>query len=461
MSNTLFKDFSAHTLAEWQAKIEKDLKGKPISSLISTDANGNEILPAYNKENSIINTQPFKAMAKWDTVQELFVIDAKTTNKEALEHLNRGATSLLFYLYGDCDLDVLLKDIQLEYIRTNFVVECDSLGLAKNLLKLIENRGLNPIEIAGSINIDVLENIARKGTWLQNEKADFDLVKSLHKTLPNSLKSICVNANLFANAGATLSQQLGIALSMVYENIYKLEVKNTNTFWVNFALGSDYFGEISKLRAWRRLWANLHDELNLEQTEAFIYAETSLRNKTILDRYNNMVRSTSEAMAAVIGGANEISIKGFNHTYAGPDGFGERIAKNQLSILEHESHLNAVRDMAQGAYFIETLTESLAEKGWAFFKEIEANGGYVETMKTGWLQAKVKASAQAEQAAFDNKTKVLIGANKHAKADENLKEIIQQGMFSTKSEKETEIEPIVPIRLSEEIESDLLKKVSL
>lgn len=458
MSDKLFQDFPKQTLAEWQAKIEKDLRGKPLDSLFNTDGDGNIIKPTYNKENAKISAQPFKSMAKWDTVQELLVSDAKQANKEALEHLNRGATSLLFYLYGDCDLDVLLKNIQLEYIRTNFVVEGDALGLAKRLLHLIESRGLKSEEILGSINIDVLESIARKGTWLKDENTDFDTMKSLTELLPNNIRSICINANLFANAGATSGQQLGIALSMAYEYIYRLELKNTNAFWVNFAVDSDYFGEISKLRAWRRLWSNLNVELSLEQTEAFLYAETALRNKTILDRYNNMVRSTSEAMAAVIGGANEISIKGFNHTYSEPDSFGERIAKNQLSILEHESHLNAVRDMAQGAYFIETLTEEFAAKGWEFFKEIENKGGYVVAMNSGWLQEQVNTSAEAEQKAFNTKENVLIGANKHAKADENLKEIIQQGMFSSESEKETEIKKVVAKRLSEKIEQEHLSQ---
>lgn len=452
MSNTLFEDFPTKTLAEWQAKIEKDLKGKPLSSLHHTDADGNLIEPAYKGENTTQNAQPFKAMAKWDTVQELFVEDAKTANKEALDHLNRGATSLLFYLYGDCDLELLLKDIQLQYIRTNFVVEGDALGLANRFLQLIKNRGLNPAEIAGSINIDVLESLARTGNWLTNEADDFQRVEKLHKTLPSSIRSLCINANLAANAGASPAQQLGITLSMVYEYIHRLQLNNTNVFWVNLAIGADYFGEIAKLRAFRRLWSNLHSELNLNETEAFLYCETGMRNKTILDRYNNMVRSTAEAMAAVIGGANEISIKGFNHTYAAPDSFGERIAKNQLSLLEHESHLNVVRDMAQGAYFIETLTEALAEKGWGFFKAIEAKGGYVESLKSGWLQTQIETSAAEEQAAFDAKQKVLIGANKHAKTDEQLQDIIQHGMFSHQSDKKTTVKRLVPKRLSEALE---------
>lgn len=448
----LFDGFAPTSPEEWKAKIEKDLRGKEYNSLISQTADGVSIQPFYHRSQVDVSGQPFKAMAKWDIVQEILVEDAKAANKEALDHLNRGATSLLFYCNADVNLDQLFEGVQIEFIRTNFVVEGDASVLAENFKSLISSRGLNASEIAGSVNIDCLESIARTGNWTVDEATDFENIKNLNASLPKNIKGLCINANLFANAGATPSQQLGIAVSMVYEYIHRLELKNTNSFWINFALGSDYFGEIAKLRAFRRLWTQLNSELGFEQNEAFIYAETALRNKTILDGYNNMIRTTSESMAAAIGGANEISVKGFNHTFKNPDFFGERIAKNQQNMLEHESHMNAVNDISQGSYFIETLTEELATKGWDFFKEIEKRGGYVDAMKSGWLQEQVELSADAEQKAFDDQKVVLIGANKYAKQDENLKGIIEHGMFAG-NDKDTVIKRIVPTRLSERLES--------
>lgn len=448
----LFDGFTPTSPEEWKAQIEKDLRGKDYNTLISQTPDGISIQPFYHRSQVDVSGQPFKAMAKWDIVQEILVEDAKAANKEALDHLNRGATSLLFYCNADVSLDQLFEGIQIEFIRTNFVVEGDASVLVENFKELISNRGLNTSEIAGSINIDCLESIARTGKWKAREEADFENIKKLNTSLPENIKGLCINANLFTNAGATLSQQLGIALSMVYEYIHRLELQDTNSFWINFALGSDYFGEIAKLRAFRRLWTQLNSELGFEQNEAFIYAETALRNKTILDGYNNMIRTTSESMAAAIGGANEISVKGFNHTFKNPDFFGERIAKNQQNMLEHESHMNAVNDISQGSYFIETLTEKLATKGWEFFKEIEKRGGYVDTMKSGWLQEQVELSADAEQKAFDDQKVVLIGANKYAKQDENLKEIIAHGMFAG-NDKDTVIKRIVPTRLSEKLEA--------
>src|SRR5690606_30820175 len=107
----------------------------------------------------------------------------------------------------------------------------------------------------------------------------------------------------------------------------------------------------SKLRAFRRLWSHLLQTLSLPQSEAYIYAETALRNKTVTDAHNNIIRTSSEAMAASIGGCDAFSAKGFDITYSEPTAFGERIAKNQQSILQYESHLNKVEDIAKGSYF--------------------------------------------------------------------------------------------------------------
>lgn len=450
----LTSDFTAPSKEQWLEKIKKDLRGKDFDSLISHTADGIEVQPAYTSADLKPAAQPFRENLKWDTVQEVLVEDAAQANKEARDHLNRGATAILFYMQGTEDLETLLEEIKIEFIRTHFVVAENAPGVAAKLGKLISDRGLKAMELVGSINYDPLENLARTGNWFKSEEEDFEDLKRLHENVPGLFKGLCLNVNLFGNAGATLSQQLGISLAMAYETQYRLNTASMKGFWVNFAIGSDYFGEIAKLRAFRRLWVLLEEELGYEKSQAALYCETALRNKTIKDAYNNMIRTTSESMAAVIGGASEVAVKGFNHSFEEPTAFGERIAKNQSSILKHESHLDAVKDMAQGSYFIEELTEKLAEKGWDFFKDIEAEGGYVEAMKKGWLQDKIEASAEAEQKTFDEQQKILIGANKYAKEDENLNEIIKQGMFYKETSKGTEVRPVKVRRLSEELEQD-------
>ncbi len=449
----LFEDFNPYTLAEWQQKIEKDLKGKTVTSLRSELEENIVVEAVYNRENGQVEQAYSLGNQKgWETVQEILVRDEKEDNKKALNYLNKGATSLLFYLGPDTDLKTLLKDILIEHIYTHFVTEGNGLEIWDKLQKIIKERQLNHSQINGSINIDCLENLARTGSWFKGENEDLNELKKLTHATSAGFKTVCINANLFANAGADLGQQLGIALSMAYEYIHRLQLESTTKFWFNFAIGSSYFGEIAKLRAFRRLWLNFQSELKLPESEAHIYCENSLRNKSNMDAYNNMIRTTNETMAAVIGGCDELSIKPFIQDDNNSESLESRISRNQSLIAQYEAHLDAVSDIARGSYFIENLTEALARKGWEFFKSIEAEGGYVKALKKGWLQQEVETTARAEQQAFDEGQKILIGVNRYRKDDEKN---IESKTITDKSLKGTTVKPVRIKRLSEKIEDTL------
>lgn len=447
----LFEEFESTSKDEWLSKIEKDLRGKPLDSVITQKADGTVIQPFYNTKTESVH-QPFRTSGNWNIVQEILVIDSKEANKESLDHLNKGANSLLFYLTDDFDLSVLLKDILLEHIHVHFVKAGNGGEVWKQLQNVIQQQNIKPEQVKGSINVDSFENLARAGNWFESAELDLKNLKSLVHLLPTNVKGVCVNTSSFANAGANLEQQLGVALAMSYEYINHLDLKSAQSFWFGFATGSDYFGEISKLRAFRRLWSMLQKELHFEESSATIYSENAIRNKTILDVNNNMIRTTTEAMSAIIGGCDEFSVKGFDITYSDGTDFSQRIAKNQQSVLEHESHLNAVKDMSSGSYFIEQLTNELAQKAWVLFKEIEEKGGYLECLKSGWLQNEIHTHAQKEQKAFDEKKNILIGANMHRKLDENLEEILKSGLFYSENKNATTVKPLMIKRLSEDLE---------
>lgn len=458
--SSLFAEFSGQSEAEWKAKIIKDLRGKAFEEIIRTNPDGIDIQPIYSSESTTISKQPLKEHPKWDNVIEILVLDTKEANAEALKYLNRGASSLLFYLPGKVDLELLLKDIQLEYICTNLVIEGEVEFYRESFQKLIKSRGLEEAELEGSINFDPIENLARTGNWFKSETEDFENLAHLAKANFQGFRSNAINTNLFANAGASLGQQLGIALAIAYENVHRLALKDSRSFWVNFAIGSDYFGEIAKLRAFRRLWSQWQEELGLEQREVRIYAETSLRNKSILDKYNNLIRTTAESMAAVIGGATEVCVKGFGEPLEDLGFFPRRLALNQLSILQHESRFDQVRDMAAGNYWVESLSEDLASKGWEFFKAIEHEGGIVAALKSGWLQSQIEEKAQAEQAKFDAGEIKMIGANIYRKEEEDFAPEIADALNRSASEGNFAIRRIRPLRLAEALEKEIILEKS-
>ena len=459
MPKSLFSAFSPNSYNDWLEKVNKDLKGKPLESLDTFTPDGLRIHPLYASEfpKQTITEQPASKHADWVIVEEFIVADEEETNALALDKLKRGATGLLFYVYANVNLEVLLKDILFEHIPIHFVVEGSAQHVLDKWLDLSKTRGIEPAQLHGSINTDPIENAARTGNWQRDAEADLLVLKDVVRHAPKGVKTLCVNANIYGNAGATSAQQLALALSHIYEYINRFGDNYMHSLWLNMAIGGQYFEEISKFRAMRRLWRFLLDSLNLPQTYLPIYAESGFRNKTIYDPWVNMLRNTTQGMSAAIGGADEILLRAFNITYKVPQEFGNRIARNQQLIMAEESYLDKVRDPASGSYFIENMTEEMAGKAWEIFQNIEAKGGLIAGLQDGWIQDMVEESARIEQMRFRAGKYPLLGSNLYANKEEKMTDEIEEPLFSLIPE-DTTIRPIVANRLAEDYEKERLQQ---
>ena len=446
--------FPESSLDEWIARINKDLRSGDYDSLISHYPDGIDVQPAYTGEGLRTVNQDFRTEKYWGVIEEIAVESESQANRGALNALERGATGLLFYLQGNENLTKILTDIEIQYIRLRLVVQDNPDQLARQLNDLIAARSLNAGDLDIFINHDPLENLARTGNWFNSESGDFEILKALEQHAGAGINYRSINVNLFANAGATPAQQLGISLSMIYDTHLRLGAGNLSNYWVNFAIGSNYFMEIAKLRAFRRIWTQLVNELNVQATVPVIYAETAVRNKSIKDVYNNMIRTTAEAMASVIGGADEILVRSFDDTLGEPTEFGDRVARNQQHILQYESHLSEVQDMSAGSYFLERLTEELAEKGWEYFKTIEEQGGFIAAIQSSWLQSEIEASDREERAQYSGEEKFMVGVNKFTREDKDLARLLTRPMFSSANNKEHEVRPVFIKRLAEDFEQE-------
>ena len=205
------------------------------------------------------------------------------------------------------------------------------------------------------------------------------------------------------------------------------------------------------------LWKTISSEYNIN-TDCQIFATPTKRNKTLYDYNTNMLRTTTECMSAILGGANTICNFPYDAIYHKDNEFGERIARNQLLILKHESYFDKVDNPADGAYYIETLTKQLAEKALELFKDIEANGGFLKQLKEGTIQRKIKESANKEQEQFDAGKEILLGSNKHPNPNDRMKHELELYPFVKTNQRKTLIEPIIEKRLSEKLEQERLKK---
>lgn len=272
-----------------------------------------------------------------------------------------------------------------------------------------------------------------------NEKEgtiDDQLTKEL--LAKNFRRNICVDVALHQNAGAAIVQQLGVALAKAKEliEVYGSEIINKLIFRI--AIGGNYFFEMAKLRAFKIVFNQLSKEYGLNEIP-YIFAETSLRNKAVSDNENNLIRSTLELAAAMIGGADAVFSN--NYLIDRSTENSEEISFKQQIVLAYESIINVFEDAANGSYYVEDITRQIAEKSWSLFVEIEEAGGYLELLKQGVIQKKICDHAIKEQQWVEEGKIKLIGVNLYPKLE------IKRTVESLYNEKE-----IKPVRWAEMFE---------
>ncbi len=449
MSSFLFEDFTKTSVAAWKQKIQFNLNGKDYNKiLLSKTAENITIKPFYTAEDrKIPNKSIDLPESGFSICQTIFIDDEKIANSLAIAALKRGATAIQFIADKPFNSEKLLSKIDLEtaliYFKFQFLPSVFLIELSKFI---------NPNKTY--LQIDVIGNLAVTGNWFINLKEDFIHLEGISKSTNNCIN---VSADIYQNAGANNVQQLAYALAHGNEYLNKFDGGFANKIHFSFSVGSNYFFEIAKLRAFRILWKKLLDVYNCENKSLHIFAQPSLYNKTIYDYNVNMLRTTSECMSAILGGANTVCNLPYDTIFRKSNEFGERISRNQLLILQQESELQEAQNYANGSYYIESLTQQLAEKALILFKEIENNGGFLKQLKKGTIQRKIEESAQKEQEKFNNKEIVLLGTNLQANLKERMSNAIELYPFLKKRSLKTLIKPILKKRLSELEEQKRLK----
>ena len=445
MSKKLFSDFESVSAKAWKQKIQADLKGADYNeTLIWNTTEDINVKPFYNKEDLENNALLNVSANSWSICQSIFVFDVEKSNAKAVNAIERGAENITFIVpNNDVSIAVLLRNIDATSTPLYFELQFLDADYAKQLST-----------IAGvSILTDTIGNLARSGNWFSTLKSDQE---QLEKIISTNNKTLSVDLSLYQNAGASIVQQLAYSLAHAneYLNLLQNDLKSQIIFKVS--VGTNYFFEIAKLRALRVLWKTLASEYNVIE-DCHIIATPTKRNKTIYDYNTNMLRTTTECMSAILGGANTVCNLAYDAIYHKDNEFGERISRNQLLVLKHESYFDAVENASDGAYYIESLTQQLAEKALILFKDIEAKGGFLKLLKEGLIQKKTKESATKEQASFDTGAITLLGTNKHPNTEDRMKEDLELYPFLKMNARKTLIEPILERRLAETSEQNRLK----
>ena len=452
MNNGLFNEFESVSAKQWKQKIQFDLKGADYNDTLIWKTNEDiSVKPFYHADDfeeppKVSNPKP----TTWNISQSIFVADVKKSNQKAIDAIERGAESIKFIIPSETLLiNELLENINPESTPLYFELQFLSETFVKQLSTISSGTGIH-------IHTDIVGYLAKSGNWYYNLKDDF----SKFKTIVTNTKSFSIDVSLYQNAGANMVQQLAYALAHAneYLNYFENSEDILPTLKANFkvAVGTNYFFEIAKLRALRVLWDTLATAYNANPN-CYILATPTKRNKTLYDYNTNMLRTTTECMSAILGGADSICNLPYDTIYHKDNEFGERIARNQLLVLKHESYFNLVNNPSDGAYYIESLTNQLTEKALDLFKNIEKNGGFLKQLKAGTIQRKIKESANKEEAQFHAGEEILLGTNKHPNTEDKMKQELELYPFVKTNQRKTLIEPIIEKRLAEKIEQERLK----
>lgn len=452
MTNRLFDMFPDVTASQWKQQIQVDLKGADYNqTLIWKTLEGIDVKPFYHPDDALSTNSITLPTQPWRICQHIYAKTAKSANKKAVDAINRGAESILFSIDNPT---VSITEL-LENINPNEVtIIANFKFLADDYIKNI------PIEILKDLIVvnDVIHHLSVSGNWYNNLKIDLDACTNIIQ----NCRSLTIDLEHYQNAGANMTQQIAYGMAHVceYLNVLdsKLEDHDKQHLSIVFkvAVGSNYFFEIAKIRALKLLWSTIASEFNVN-VNCKIIATPTKRNKSIYDYNNNMLRTTTECMSAILGGADIICNLPYDVIYHKDNEFGSRIARNQLLILKHESYFDKVENVVDGNYYINKLTTQFAEKSLHLFKDIEQSGGLLEQLKQGTIQRKIKESANKELALFNEGKLILLGANKQPNKAETVKNNLELYPFVKHNPVKTIIAPIIENRLAENLEKERLE----
>lgn len=453
--NRLFSEFPPVSTEKWEEVINKDLKGADYEKkLVWRTLEGFKVKPYYRAEDlegleyleSNPGEKPYTRGKQtggnsWEVRQDIRVANLQEANRIALDAVERGATSL-----GLCarnvksvdDMATLLGGIYINAVSVNFMCSEDYLGLLKIYVEYARKEGYKTEELGGSCSWDMFRYALKHGKFHRGEEGDLEMAKELveyaQKELPK-FRVLTVDGSVLNGAGANSVQELGFTLAAANELVSRLTdmgVKMEHaarSIGVNFGIGSTYFMEMAKIRAARLLWSKIVEQYKPECDCAyrlFIGATTSRWNQSVYDPYVNMLRSTTEAMSAAVAGADSISVLPFDNAYKEADDFGYRIARNQQLLLKEESYLEKIVDPAAGSYYIENLTDQLAQGAWAHFMKVEELGGYCKALRAGYVQEEVEKTARERDNNIATRKTTILGTNQYPNLLEKMSEKMEK-----------------------------------
>jgi methylmalonyl-CoA mutase len=462
----LFSEFQPVSTQDWETKIFEDLKGADYDKkLIWRTEEGFSVKPYYRSQDleqlkwleGMPGHFPFTRGThgggnSWLIRQDIDSAEPEIANAEAADAISRGATAIGFdtsKIHSASGFRLLFQNIDLSKVSIHLHSAASYSKLLDYLDEYLKASNFDTLQLKGSFDFDPISYALLYGRFYvspeKNMTEAMALVNRANIAFPG-LRVLSVNGSFLRNAGATAVQELAFSLASANEYLVALSDKGLDIAKVaphiqfSFCTGSSYFIEIARLRAARLLWAHIVKQYHPESDDSakmFIHSSPSGWNKTIYDPYVNLLRSTTEAMSAALGGTDSMSIDPFDIFYKESDEFSKRISRNQQIILKEESYLDKVVDPSAGSYYIENLTASIANAAWALFLNVEEKGGMVQAIHAGYVQEEVEKAADQKQNDVASRRTIVLGTNHHPNPGEFMLDKIQSETLTNETEEDT------------------------
>ncbi len=494
---------------DWRELVAQQLEGKDLEALRTTTPEGIALKPLYTREDlsklPFADTMPgFEPFIRgpqatmyvgrpWTIRQYAGFSTAEESNRFYRNSLAAGgqAISVAFDLathrgydsdhprvVGDVgkagvaidsveDMKILFDGIPLERISVSMTMNGAVLPILAAFIVAGEEQGVSLGQLSGTIQNDILKEFMVRNTYIYPPAPSMrivgDIIAFCSKRMPR-FNSVSISGYHMQEAGANAALELAYTLADGKEYI-KAALKagllvddfapRLSFFW---GIGMNFYMEIAKLRAARLLWSKIVAEFSPKNPKSSVlrtHSQTSGWSLTEQDPYNNIVRTTIEAMAAVFGGTQSLHTNAFDEALALPTEFSSRIARNTQLILQEEAGLTQVIDPWGGSYMLESLTHELAGEAWAIFEEIEQQGGMVKAVESGLPKMRIEEAAARKQAAIDRGEKVIVGINKYRSPVDEQVETLEIDNESVRRTQVARLERIKQERSDEEVQATL------
>ena len=334
------------------------------------------------------------------------------------------------------DMKILFDQIPLDKVSVSMTMNGAVLPVLSGYVVAAEEQGVSQDKLSGTIQNDILKEFMVRNTYIYPPEPSMkiigDIIEYTAKNMPK-FNSISISGYHMQEAGANQALEMAFTLADGKEYVKTAIAKGMDVddfagrlsfFW---AVGMNFYLEIAKMRAARLLWCRIMKGFDAKNPKSLMlrtHSQTSGWSLTEQDPYNNVVRTTIEAMAAVFGGTQSLHTNSFDEAIALPTEFSSRIARNTQLIIQEETHITNVIDPWAGSYMMESLTQEMADKAWAIIEEVEAMGGMTKAVDSGWAKLKIEAAAAEKQARIDSGKDVIVGVNKYKLAKEDPIDIL-------------------------------------